>query len=95
MIEIVESNRVLGVVKELEKELEKLPIMAHTTVLYFLKGLLEHRSIQEKMLSEDGEMQRKQSIEERQLKMMEAEQARQAAAQLERANANLPKVVLA
>lgn len=95
MIEIVESSRLLGVTKSIESELEKLPLVSHATCVHFLKGLLEHRQITEQILKETEIAEKNQAIGERQLKLAEAEQARQAAAQVSKANEALPKLVLA
>jgi hypothetical protein len=95
MIEIVESSRLLGVTKSLEAELEKLPLVSHATAVHFLKGLLEHRQITEQILKETEIAEKNNAIGERQLKLAEAEQARQAAASIAKAAENLPKLVLA
>lgn len=95
MIEIVESSRLLGITKEITKQLEALPLAAHGAVLGCLNTMAQHRELSEKQLREAEVAEKNEAIHQRQVKMMEAEQARQAADQLARANANLPKVVLA
>jgi sRNA-binding protein len=88
MIEIIDSNRLLGIAKKLNAEMEALPLVAHGAVIGFLNTLANHREMAERQLNEAKAAE----VGERQQALMLAEQARQAEAQRQRINQRAARV---
>lgn len=70
---VVTSETLSGIAKQMIRELEKLPLVSHAAVLNIMSTLTQHRQAVEQML----QVKKQNDIGDRQLKLAEAEAARQ------------------